>query len=246
MSLLLVSALFLPLFPFSSILNWLLAGIPNPVARFLLLLAWPQIGIGMLSLEPQPVPYGFALWALATSVFYAIKLLTIRDLGLWGGFLACSALALTWGIAGHGSTIEMQIFAFGFSLPAALLQLLTGPLAERFGAAFAGLYGGIADSLPRLSGVLVFAVLAAIATPPAPGFFALLGLLNNIDWPLALGVLFTWLLWTWAATRLLQGFISGSARMEAVGDIGRTTTVLYAGLIGAFVVTGLVLTRGMP
>lgn len=247
MTLLLAAALFLPLFPFSILLNWLLARLVNPVARFTLLLLWPQIGIAVLSLASQRISNGMVVWALLSSVLYALRMLTVRDLGIWAGFLASSALALIWGLAVHGSVLEMQIFAFAFSLPAALLALLTWPLTERFGAAFAGLYGGLASRLPRLSGVLAFAVLAAVSTPPAPGFFAMLDLLNKLGWPIAPAVLVIWLLWSWAATKLLQGFITGANGVEeAVMDIGRTTTTLYMVLISAFVATGLFLTGGMP
>lgn len=246
MTLLLTTALFLPLFPFSMALNWLLARLANPIARSMFLLLWPQIGIMMLSLTSQRISNGMVVWALLSSAFYALRLLTVRDLGLWAGFLASSALALVWGLAVHGSVLEMRIFVFAFSLPPALLALLTWPLAERFGAAFAGVYGGLAGSLPRLSGVLVFAVLAAIATPPSPGFFVMLDLLNKLDWPIAPGVLMIWLLWGWAATKLLQGFISGAdGAGQVTGDIGRTAAALYMGLISAFVVTGLFLTGGL-
>lgn len=245
MTLLLATALFLPLYPFSILPNWLLARLVNPVARFLFLLLWPQIGIILLSLASQKITQGMVVWALLSSMFYALRLLTVRDLGLWAGFAFSSALALTWGLAGHGSMFEMQIFVIAFSLPVALLALLTRPLIERFGAAFAGLHCGLASSLPRLSGVLVFTMLAVIATPPAPGFFVMLGLLNRLDWPIASGVLVIWLLWGWSATRLIQGFISGDDRAENVMDIGKATTVLYTGLMGVFIVAGLYLTGGV-
>lgn len=248
MTLLLATALFLPLFPFSMPLNWLLARLANPVARSMLLLLWPQIGIALLSLASQKIPDGMVVWALLSSGFYALRLLTVRDLGLWAGFLASSALALVWGLAVHGSSVlEMQMFAFAFSLPAALLALLTGTLTERFGTAFAGLYGGLASSLPRLSGMLVFTMLAAIATPPSPSFFAMLDLLDKLGWPIVPGVLVSWLLWSWAAVKLLEGFISGVNGVEEAGmDVGRTATALYMGLISTFVVTGLFLMRGLP
>ena len=245
MTLLLVAMLFLPLFPFSMLLNWLLKRLTSPVVRFLFLLLWPQIGILVLSLAAQKITNGIVVWALLSSAFYALRLLTVRDLGLWAGFVASSALALIWGLAVQGSVLEMQIYAFAFSLPAALLSLLTWPLTRRFGAAFAGLYCGLANSLPKLSGVLVFTILAAIATPPSPGFFAMLGLLNRLDWKIAPIVLFIWLLWGWAATKLMQGFISGEGGVEAVTDINVTTTVLYTGLMGIFVVAGLFLTGGV-
>ena len=73
----------------------------------------------------------------------------------------------------------------------------------------------------------------------------MLGLLNRLDWKIAPIVLFIWLLWGWAATKLMQGFISGEGGVEAVTDINVTTTVLYTGLMGIFVVAGLFLTGGV-
>ena len=245
MTLILLATLFLPLFPFSMLLNWLLTRLHHPFARCMLLLLWPQIGVLLVSLSGQTVPPEFAIWAVASSAIYALRLLTVRDLGMWTGYIASSALALTWGLAAQDKLLEMQIFVFWFSLPAALLALLTWPLAKRFGAAFAGLYGGLAGSVPRLSGLLVFTLLAAIATPPSPGFFAMLGLLSKLGWPLAPGVLLIWLLWGWAATKLMQGFVFGEERAAPVADIGSVVTVLYSSALGVFVVTGFFLTGGI-
>jgi len=245
MMLILAATLFLPLFPFSIVLNWVLKRVANPVVRFLLLLLWPQIGIAVLSLASQKITDDIVAWALVSSMLYAIRLLTVRDLGIWAGFIASSALALTWGFVRDGSELEMRIFAFSFSLPAALLTLLTWPLTRRFGAAFAGVPSGLANFVPKLSWILVVTVFAAIATPPLPGFFAMLGLLNKLDGPAALAVLVIWLLWGWAATKLLQAFISGGDRVEAIADIGRMTTVLYTSLMALFVVAGILLTGGM-
>ena len=242
MTLILLAALFLPLFPFSALLNWLLTRMHNHFVRFLLLLLWPQIGVLLLGVSAQPVPQGFVMWALASSVLYALRLLTVRDLGLWAGFIASSALALTWGFASQDELLEMQVFVFWFSLPAALLALLAWPLARRFGAAFAGLHGSLVGSVPRLSGLLVFTILAAIATPPSPGFFVMLDLLNKLGWPMAPGVLLIWLLWGWAATRLMQGFVFGEDRATPVADIGNAVTLLYTSTLGVFVVAGFFLT----
>ncbi|MHB8840061.1 MAG: hypothetical protein ACYC7F_14050 [Gemmatimonadaceae bacterium] len=245
MTLLLIAALFLPLFPLSVVLNGALAQLREPVARCVLLLAWPQIGVLLLPLASHAVPHYVVPWALLTAGFYALRLLTVRDMGQWAGFLATSALALTWALAAGGADrAELHAFAFWFSLPSALVALLARPLARRFGAAYAGLQGGLIGSLPRLSGVLALTVLAAVATPPFPGFFALLNLLHRLDWSGALGVLAIWLVWGWAATKLLQGFIFGAGRAVPSGDIGRTPSLVYAGVLGAFVIVGLYLTGG--
>jgi hypothetical protein len=241
---LLAAALFLPLFPLSTVLNATVTRLRHPLARCVLLLAWPQLGVLLLQIAPQPIPAAFTTWALLTSALYALRLLTVRDLGLWAGFFASSALALTWGLAADGRTAGLHLFAFWFSLPAALLALLAGPLARRLGAAYAGLHGGLASRLPRLAAVLVLIALAAVATPPFPGFFALLGLLHALAGPAALAVLVIWLVWGWAATKLLQGFVFGEERPQPVADIGRAAALAYFGALGVFAAAGLYLTGG--
>lgn len=247
MTLLLIAALFLPLFPLSIVLNALLTRVRHPAARAALLLAWPQIGVSLLLAAGHEIPHWLVAWALASSGFYALRLLTVRDLALWAGFLASSTLALTWGLAG-ASALELRLFALWFSLPSALLALLGGPLASRFGAAYAGLHGGLAQRLPRLSGVLAAVVLAAIATPPFPGFFLMLDLLSGLAWTAAPVVLVVWLAWGWAATKLLQGFVFGiptpGIQHTAASDLGLASAWTYAGALALFAIAGLYLSGG--
>ncbi len=234
----LAAALFLPLFPFSMLLNGLLSRLGSPLARFLLTLLWPQIGIFVLHAAKQPVPEGFVAWSIASSGFYALRLLTVRDLGIWAGFLASSAVALVW----ISSESDRHILAFWLSLPSALLFLLSGAIETRCGAAYAGLSGGLATRFPRLSGLLVLTLLAAVATPPFPGFFAMLGLLQGASTEPA--ILFIWLLWGWAAIKLVQGFQSGSNEPHPANDIGRGATLMFACLLGVVVVASLYLKGG--
>jgi NADH:ubiquinone oxidoreductase subunit 4 (subunit M) len=246
MTTLAIAALFLPLFPASVVLNGALARLRGPLARGVLLLAWPHAGVALLQLAPQAVPQALVPWALATSGLYALRLLAVRDMGQWAGFLATSAFALTWALAAAGAdAVALHEFAFWFSLPAALMALLVRPLTRRFGAAYAGLQGGLAGSLPRLSAVLVLTALAAVATPPFPGFFALLQLLRALDWSGAVAVLAVWLVWGWAAIRLLQGFVFGTGRAVAAGDIGHVPTLAWTGVLAGFLIAGLILTGGM-
>ena len=245
MATLLIVAFFLPLFPLSVVLNGALARVRDPRARGALLLLWPQLGVVLLQLAPHAPPPYVVPWALLTSGLYALRLLTVRDMGQWAGFLATSALPLTWALAAGGADrVDLHVFALWFSLPSALVALLARPLARRFGAAYAGLQGGLIGSLPRLSGVLALTVMAAVATPPFPGFFVLLRLLDALDWSGELAVLAIWLVWGWAATKLLQGFIFGAERAVSLGDIGRASTLAFASLLGAFVIAGLYLTGG--
>jgi hypothetical protein len=167
-----VAALFLPLYPLSIVHNALFMRLRSPLARAVLLLLWPQIGVSLLPYAPTEIPQAMVIWAVASAAFYAVRLLTVRDLGLWSAMLACSALGLGWGLAANGaSELDLRLFALWFSVPAAVLSLVGGHLARRFGAAYAGLYGGLANTHPRLSGVLVIGMLAAVATPLFPGFF---------------------------------------------------------------------------
>ncbi len=245
MTLLLITSLFLPLFPLSVVLNGALTRVRHPAARAALLLVWPQLGTGLLSIAPHAVPAYFVPWALLTSGLYALRLLTVRDMGRWAGFLATSGLALTWALAADGGDgVDLHLFAFWFSLPSALMALLVQPLTRRFGAAYAGLQGGLIGPLPRLSGVLAVTALAAVATPPFPGFFALLRVLHALDWAGAVVVLAIWLVWGWAATKLLQGFLFGADRAAHSVDIGRASTLAFTGAAGLFVAAGLYLTGG--
>ena len=232
-------ALFLPLFPLSAVQNLILARLRAPLARAALLLAWPQLGVTLLHVSRPQLPAFVVTWALLSAAFYALRLLTVRDLARWAGFLASSALALTWALAARGADVTaLRLFAFWFSLPAALLVLLTRPLAQRLGAAYAGLFTGLVEGQPRLAVVLTAVVLSTVATPPFPGFFALLDLLRGVGDAAALGVLGIWLIWGWAATRLVQGFVAGSGRETAAADLGRTGTVMYMAALALFAATG--------
>lgn len=245
MTLLLLAALFLPLFPLSIVWHALSARVRHPLWRAAFLLAWPQIGVSLLPAAAQAIPSWFTAWALASAGLYALRLVTVRELARWAAFLASSALALTWALAAAG-VAKPWLFALCLSLPAALLALLDGPLSSRFGAAYAGLPGGLAERLPRLAGVLSAVVLAAVATPPFPGFFLMLDLMTRLALPAAIAVLLVWLIWGWAAVRLLQGFVFGGANrpVPAVGDLGRAAALGYAGTLAVCVVAGLYLTGG--
>lgn len=242
MSLVLV-ALFLPLFPLSAVQNLMLFRVRAPLARATLLLALPQLGVTLLYVWQPEIPGFVVTWALLSAAYYALRLLTVRDLGLWAGLISSSALALTWGLAARGAdATELRLFAFWFSLPTALLVSLTRPLAQRLGAAYAGLHAGLAQAQPRLASVMTVVVMSTVATPPFPGFFALLDLLRGLSSTVALGVLGVWLIWGWAAIRVLQGFLAGHGHQIAGADLGRSSTLAYTAALGAFVAVGLLLT----
>lgn len=240
---LLLIGLFLPLFPFSMAFNALLERVTHPMARPALLLAWPQLGLWALSLDAATIPSWLVAWALLTALLYAFRLLAMREMGRWTGFLATSAWALLW-LPAYAGVAPSQLWAFaaGFSVPLIFLVLLAQVLERHFGAAYTGLYGGLARRLPRFSGVLVISVLAATATPLFPTFFAMLHTVVVSQPVPAMILTGIWLIWSWAAARLLQGLIVGPAEPSPELDLPMATTWAYAAGLSGLVVIGMILT----
>lgn len=228
----LMAGIFLPLFPLSMGFNLLLGHCRQVVLRATLLLLWPQLGLLLVSSLNTPPPGWLVPLALITSGLYALRALVLRDVGQWIGFLATSAWALLWvSLQGDTPITTLQLYALGFSAPLVLLALLGRGLERRFGAAYTGLYGGLAESTPRLAGILVFVVLAIIATPLFPPFFIMLATLVEAvpSMPvIGCGVAGVWLLWSWAGARLLQGLIAGPAAEPWPGDLSHAATRSYA------------------
>jgi hypothetical protein len=242
-----IAGFFLPLFPLSMVFNALLARVRQPVLRAILLLVWPQVGLALLATANQAVPAWSVSWALFTAALYGLRALVLREVGLWIGFLATSAWAVLWIPAlGGTSTPLVQLYALGFSAPFMLLALLTAGLEQRFGAAYTGLYGGLAQNLPRFSGVLVMVILATIATPLFPAFFAMLASILVAKPGAAVALLGIWLLWSWAGARLLQGLVVGPTNPQDSPDLSLVATWLYALVLVALVVGGVYLIGDLP
>ena len=137
----------------------------------------------------------------------------------------------------------LHLYALWFSLPLVGATLITGSLESRFGAAYVGLNMALASTLPRLSGIWVLTILAAIATPVFPGFFVMINLLTAATPGQAMAVLVIWLLWSWAAARLIQGMIVGTRAPDVVTDLRRDTTWIYAVAMAGVVAAGLYWTQ---
>ncbi|QTR45766.1 hypothetical protein J9253_17510 [Thiothrix litoralis] len=242
---LLLIGLFLPLFPFSIVFNHLLERLRHPLLRVGLLLLWPQLGVALfLWAGDEAVPSWVLAWAALTALLYAFRLLTQRDVNGWVGFLATSAWSLLWfALPGAGQHAALVMDALGFSIPLALLALLAVALEQRFGAAYTHLYGGLAGIMPRFAGLLVFSTLAATATPIFPAFFIMLKTLTLSSPLSAVVVLLTWLIWSWAGVRLLQGLLVGAApQNQQVSDLPRGLSWAFALTLTVLVVAGLFLT----
>lgn len=239
----LLAAVFLPLFPFSILFNRLFARTGNTWWRIALIIGWPSTGVALLSVLGNPPPPWVVHWGVATALLYGFRALALRDLALWLGHLATSSWALIWLPAAFGNAPgSLAMAAAAFSVPLALLVWVTGHLERTFGAAYAGSLGGLATSLPRLSGLLVLFVLAAIGTPLFPSFFALLGMVGTLLPAMpatALGVLVVWMLWAWAGVRILQGLIVGPPGSATHSDINLGHTGALGATVAMFALGGI-------
>ena len=245
---LLLVGLFLPLFPLSMMFNALFDRVQHVALRCILLTGWPHIGIAIFHSIDTSVPAWLIFWALVTSFLYALRMLALRGVGQWNSFLATSMWALLWLTTTDMSQSMQHLYAFGITAPLVLLALLSAGLEKRFGAAYTDLYGGLAQSIPRFSGVLVVVILAAIATPLFPGFFIMLKLImdTSVAMPVAtFALLGIWLLWSWAGVRLLQGLIIGPGSHVEVADFNLMSSWSYAFVLIALMLSGIYLSGGL-
>ena len=241
----LLAGIFLPLFPMSMVFNAILDRITHSLLRLLLFITWPVIGLFVVLDRNLVLPDWLLALALSTSALYAIRLLTLREVNQWSGFLATSLWSLLWLPMMLETPSEMLYgYAISMSTPLVLLVLLSAGLEQRFGAAYMGLYGGLARTIPRFAGVLVIVVTAAIATPLFPTFFIMLEMVVKTisTTPIAAAVLLLiWLFWSWAGARLIQGMIVGRASTVRIADMEITTISLYSLVLLALVIAGIYL-----
>ena len=243
-----LAAIFLPLFPFSAVFSLLFKKLRNAWLRSLVLLAWPQLGLIILNDTGNPLPSWVITWAAATSLLYAYRSLTVREVGHWLSFIAISSWSLLWLSLTSQPADTVSLYALGFSLPFTILALLGGELEKRFMAAYAGLHGGMARSLPRLAGLLVITILAIIATPVFPGFFTMiLAVLAHLKTMpvMTAGIVITWLLWSWSGMRMIQGLVTGPDSTQTTSDLDTPVTLFYSAVLLGIAILGLYSAGGL-
>jgi len=243
----LFAGVFLPLFPMSMIFNAVLDNIKQPWLKVVLFIAWPLCGLFIVSFSGVAIPDWVIALALFTSILYALRMLSLREVNQWNGFLATSLWSLLW-LAAITDTPEMLLYGYALSMtvPLVLLVMLSAGLEKRFGAAYTGLYGGLARTIPRFSGVLVTVIVAAIATPLFPTFFIMFDLVVetvSIMPMAAMALLLIWLLWSWAGTRVIQGLIVGRASNVKIADFGIPIIGFYSIVLLGLAVAGIYMAR---
>lgn len=238
-----VAALFLPLFPLGMVFNRLFQQLTQAWLRAVLLIVWPLAGLAVMQAMAVTVTDGLATWALFSAALYGFRAVVIRDVCMWTGFLATSAWSLVWVARSAGMSFEaLAVHVLAFSLPLVLLVFLIAELEKRYESAYAGVINGLARMQPRLSGVIVITLLAAIGSPLFPGFFVMLNdiTLAVMSRPLiAIGIATVWLLWSWSGIRLLQELTIGDGLISAHGDIARGMTLVYSLLLLGIILGGV-------
>lgn len=240
---LLAAALFLPLFPLSMLFSILFDGLRHVVLRSVVLIAWPQIGVWLIHGASDPAPSWMLMMALVTSLLYGFRALVLRELVHWISFLAVSSWTLLWIVSDELHQYHSLAFlALGCSLPLVILTVLGVHLEKRFGASYAGLYNGLGHTMPRFSGVLVFTVLAVVATPVFPGFVVMMVAFLETTHVTLIGTIILcliWMVWAWAGARLIQGFVIGKSETEEVEDLPASLVWIYVALLVGLAVYGL-------
>jgi len=239
----LVVTLFLPLFPVSMLFNRLYARAGNPWLRMFLLLVWPQAGLLVLAALPGETPVWVIYWAVLTACLYAFRAVALRDLNLWIAHMATSAWALLWAVMLFAPSDRLLVLQAGYlSAPFILLAWLAYRIEALCGAAYAGTCGGLAQTVPRLSVLLLFSILAAVGTPLFPAFFALLATIVHALPVLpgaALLMSIVWLLWAWSGAQMTRGLVIGVGADEPKPDLGLATIVPAGILLAVLAVAGV-------
>lgn len=243
-------ALFLPLFPFSALFVIAIRKISNAWLRSAIFLLWPQLGLWLLIKYDVHYTEWLLIWAVTSAVLYALRVLVIRDVGVWLAYIAVSAWSLLWLVVAVKGNDNAMLYGLGFSLPLSVMALLTGELNKRFQSTYAGVISGIAQTHPRLAGVFVVTVLAITATPVFPGFFVLLSSIVmqfSVAPVYAVVMLMVWLLWSWSGMRLLQGVVMGPVSVVSGdrGDVQNLSLVIYSSLMIGITLLGFYTAGGL-
>lgn len=242
-----IAAFFLPLFPQSMVFNALFQRLPNIWMRVMLVLIWPLPGVWILQGSSADMSQWIVIWALFSAALYGFRAVVVREFFIWIGFIATSSWALAWvALASGVASDDVVLHLMAFSLPLALLILLATEVEKRYGSAYVGVVSGLAMAQPKLSGLLVFATLAAIGSPLFPAFFSMLDTISHAVGDLvviASGVVFVWLLWSWSGVQLLQELLVGSDSFKQIKDLSYTTTLTYGFSLVLLVMAGIYVSK---
>lgn len=246
-----IAAIFLPLFPLSALFNFLSSKVDDFRFRIVLIILWPLCGVAILASSTTEIPDWVFSWSIASALLYAFRSLVLKDLKRWNIYMSISAFSLIWIGFSADNSFNVWLTAFAFIVPFLFSCWVIHQVFIRFGGTYAGPIHSLATDMPHLSSLLIFSVLAIIATPIFPGFFSMIGLTQlTLQLPLftTIGILCTWLIWTWSGIRLIQGFIVGHGSKPSLNeriDVAESTTIATLIPMILFILAGLVLSGEM-
>lgn len=244
----LVATLFLPLFPMSMLFNSLYQRLPHPLLQLLLVLVWPVVGLWLVKDSVTEIPHWLVGWSVASALLYGFRQIVVKDIRVWTGFMATSCWSLLWPAIILGIDARtLLVISLAFSLPIGLFTILTAEIVTRYQTAFAGVVKGVAANQPRLAGLLVICLLALIASPPFPAFFAMLHLTVETvsNQVVVLGLMACWLFWSWSGIRLLQSLLVGQGSKVPADDLSFVRLLIYSLMVVILLIAGFLVSGGL-
>ena len=119
----LLVGIFLPLFPMSMVFNAILDNIKHSGLRALLFIAWPLVGLFIVLNTNVIMPDWLLPLVLFTSALYALRMLSLREVNQWNGFLATSLWSLLW-LPMMQDTQAQLLYSYAISMSVPLVLIL--------------------------------------------------------------------------------------------------------------------------
>ncbi len=201
----LLAGIFLPLFPLSMLTSYILQ--KSVRFRYPFLVVFAVLGAVLWSQLQSLGVYEWVVYvALFTSVLYAFRSLSVKDLSRWAVYMFISTFSLIWlypaNVEGSGA-----LLVFLFSFPFLLLFLVDTLIVRRFGSSNIRLVKGLGLGTPLLGFFTTISILGAIGVPTSSSFVNML-LLSSFSSKFA--VILNWFLWGWSGVRILSSLVFGS------------------------------------
>lgn len=155
-----------------------------------------RLGMGIFPEQVYTFSYFLAILGVINILYGAVLAFVQKDLKMVLAYSSISHMGIILlGIAAMNiSGLQGAVFqAISHGLISALLFFLIGVIYERTNTSMIGELGGLAKSMPFVSGILLTAAMANLGLPGMSGFIseflAFMGLFNTYPWVAAVGVL---------------------------------------------------------
>ncbi len=223
MASLLTCAILLPLVPFHDGHLTALTRLPGSLPSFVVLLL-PAVGLHGLATVvptvPEVVAWTVSLFALAGSLYGAIKALAQSRVRLLLAYGSLSFFSMLWWFvaATRTATVQAAVFVGAVGLVTSGLLLAWQVIRTRYGDDVdPQAISGLAFTMPRYAVLLSLLALVAMGLPPFGVFAGFMGLLMTSSLPSSLGLsvmLIAWLAASWYIMQMAQQLLFGVKRSD--------------------------------